>query len=42
MSNKRWRPEDIIGKPRETDVLIRQGKTVVEFIKILGITEVTC
>ena len=38
---KRYRPEEIIGKLREADVLISQGKKVVEVIKALGVTDVT-
>jgi len=34
-------PEEIISKLREADVLIRQGKKVVEVIKALGVTDVT-
>ena len=41
MSKKRYRPEEIIGKLREADVLISQGKKVVDVIKGLGITDVT-
>jgi putative transposase len=41
MSKKRYRPEEIIGKLREADILISQGKKVVEVIKTLGITDVT-
>ncbi len=41
MSKKRYRPEEIIGKLREADVLLSQGKKVVEVIKALGITDVT-
>jgi len=41
MPKKRYRPEEIIGKLREADVLISQGKKVVDVIKILGITDVT-
>ncbi|HBX43863.1 MAG TPA: hypothetical protein DEH27_08830 [Deltaproteobacteria bacterium] len=41
MSKKRYRPEEIIGKLREADVLISQGKKVVGVIKTLGITDVT-
>jgi len=40
MSKKRYRPEEIIGKLREADVLISQGKKVVDVIKALGITDV--
>ena len=38
MAKKRYRPEEIIGKLREADVLISQGKKVVDVIKALGIT----
>ena len=38
MAKKRYRPEEIIGKLREADVLISQGKKVVEVIKALGVT----
>jgi len=41
MPKKRYRPEEIIGKLREADVLISQGKKVVDVIKALGITDVT-
>ena len=41
MPKKRYRPEEIIGKLREADVLISQGKKVVEVIKVLGVTDVT-
>jgi transposase-like protein len=41
MPKKRYRPEEIIAKLREADVLISQGKKVVEVIKGLGITDVT-
>jgi len=35
MPKKRYRPEEIISKLREADVLISQGKKVVEVIKAL-------
>ena len=41
MPKRRYRPEEIIGKLREADVLISQGKKVVEVIKALGVTDVT-
>jgi putative transposase len=41
MAKKRYRPEEIIGKLREADVLISQGKKVVDGIKALGVTDVT-
>ncbi len=33
MSKKRYYPEEIIGKLREADVLLSQGKKVVDVIK---------
>ena len=41
MPTKRYRPEDILSKLREADILISQGKTVAETIRILGISDVT-
>ena len=41
MPKKRYRPEEIIGKLREADVLLSQGKKVVDVIKALGVTDVT-
>ena len=41
MPKKRYRPEDIIAKLRETDILVSQGKTVAETIKQLGVSDVT-
>lgn len=38
---KKHRPEEIISKLRETDILIGQGHTVAQAIKSIGITEVT-
>ena len=42
MPKKRFRPEEIIAKLREADILISQGKTVAETIKKLSVSEVTC
>ena len=41
MPRKSYRPEDIISKLREADILISQGKTVAETIRTLGICDVT-
>lgn len=41
MARKRFRPEEIVAKLREADVLLGQGKTVVEVAKALGVTDVT-
>lgn len=41
MSKKRYRPEEIISKLREADILIGRGQTVAQTIKSLGVSEVT-
>ena len=41
MPSKRYRPEVILSKLREADILISQGKTVAETIRILGISDVS-
>ena len=41
MPKKRYRPEDIIAKLREADILISQGKMVAETIRQLGVSDVT-
>jgi len=33
MPKKRYRPEDIIAKLREADILISQGKSVPDYIR---------
>ena len=41
MSQKRYRPEEIIAKLRQAEVLLGEGKKVPEVVKVLGIHEVT-
>ena len=41
MAKNRYRPEEIISKLREADILIGQGHTVAQAIKSIGITQVT-
>ena len=41
MPRKGSRPEGIIAKLREADVLLGQGKKVAEVVKALGVSEVT-
>ena len=41
MSKKRRKPEEIVSKLRQVDVLTSQGKTVAEAIRSIGVTEVT-
>ena len=38
MASKKHRPEEIVAKLRQVDVLVSQGQTVAEAI---GVTEVT-
>jgi putative transposase len=41
MSKKRHKPEEIVAKLRQVDVLTAQGRTVAEAIRQIGVTEVT-
>ena len=41
MPRKTYRPEEIIAKLRQADVLFGEGKKVPEVVKALGIHEVT-
>ena len=41
MPRKGFRPEEIIAKLREADVLLGQGKKVAEVVKALGVSEVS-
>jgi len=41
MAIKRYRPEQIIAKLREADVLLSQGHAVANVIKALEVSEVT-
>ena len=41
MSKKRYSPEEIIARLREADVLLSQGRTVADVVKMLGVSEVT-
>ena len=41
MSKKRHKPEEIVSKLRQVDVLTSQGMTVAEAIRSIGVTEVT-
>ncbi len=40
MPQKRFTPEEIIGKLRHVEVLLGQGKKVTEVVKALGVTDV--
>lgn len=41
MSGKRYRPEEIISKLREAEVLLAEGVSVGEVIRRLGVTKIT-
>jgi putative transposase len=41
MGTKRHKPEDVVAKLRQADVLIAQGQSVADVIRTLGVTEVT-
>ena len=41
MPRKRHRPEEIIAKLRQVDVLASQGQTVADAVRSIGVTEVT-
>jgi transposase-like protein len=41
MGRKRHKPEEIVAKLRQVDVLTTQGKSVAEAIRSIGVTEVT-
>ncbi len=41
MPRKRHKPEDIVAKLRQVDVLVSQGKSVADAVRSIGVTEVT-
>ena len=41
MARKRHKPEEIVAKLRQADVLISQGKAVADAVRAIGVTEVT-
>ena len=41
MPRKHHRPEEIVAKLRQVDVLTSQGKSVADAIRAIGVTEVT-
>ena len=41
MPKKRHKPEEIVAKLRQVDVLTSQGKNVAEAIRSIGVSEVT-
>ncbi len=41
MPNKRHKPEEIVAKLRQVDVLTSQGQSVADAVRSIGVTEVT-
>ena len=41
MARKRHKPEEIVAKLRQVDVLTGQGTSVAEAVRSIGVTEVT-
>ena len=41
MARKRYKPEEIVSKLRQVDVLVSQGQSVVDAVRSIGITNVT-
>jgi putative transposase len=41
MPRKRYRPEEIVAKLRQVDVLVSQGQSLADAIRQIGVSEVT-
>jgi transposase len=41
MARKRHKPEEIVAKLRQVDVLTAQGKSIAEAVKTIAVTETT-
>ena len=41
MARKRHKPEEIVAKLRQVDVLVSQGQSVADAIRSIGVTEVS-
>ncbi len=41
MPKKRYRPEEIVAKLRQVDVLVSQGQNIADAIRQTGVSEVT-
>jgi hypothetical protein len=42
MPRKRHKPEEIVAKLRQVDVMVSQGQSVADAVRAIGVTEVTC
>ena len=38
---KKYKPEEIVSKLRQVDVLLSQGKSALEALRVIGVMEVT-
>ncbi len=41
MSRKKRKPEEIVAKLRQVDVVVSQGQSVADAVRSIGVTEVT-
>ena len=41
MPRKRHKPEEIVAKLRQVDVLVAQGQSVADAVRVIGVTEVS-
>jgi transposase-like protein len=41
MARKNYKPEDIVSKLRQADVLIAQGSKLLDVVRTIGVTQVT-
>ena len=41
MPRKHYKPEEIVAKLRQVEVLVSQGRSVVDAVRSIGVTEVT-
>ncbi len=41
MTRKRLKPEEIVAKLRQVDVLVSQGRSMADAIRSIAVTEVT-
>ena len=41
MPRKHYKSEEIVAKLRQVDVLVSQGRSVVDAVRSIGVTEVT-
>ena len=42
MPQKKHKPEEIVAKLRQVDVLVSQGQSVAEAVRSIGVTPFTC